>query len=99
MVDCRFVGEFGALTDGGGVWRKNTDELPGEYWSLNGSSLDEPFEHRFADEFIVWFVSHWIVDDWLFETELLLIIDAVGDGVENWRVELSGLPKHVWLDF
>lgn len=91
-------GELGCicLTDGGGVWWCNI-ELLGEYWS----KLElEPFEHRFVIEFVTVgrFGSHAIVVEWLFEIELLLIIDA-GDGVENWRVEpLSGLPRQVWLD-
>lgn len=82
------------LADNGGLCLCNEIELLGEYWS----KLEfEPFEHKFVAEFVVGkLVSHCIVD-WLFEIELLLIMDA-GDGVENWRVEpLSGLPKQVWL--
>ena len=91
-------GELGccsAFTEGGGVCLSSEIELLGEYWSR--LELD-PFEQS-ADEWLAGkLVSHCMVDDWLFEIELLLMMEA-GDGVENWRVDpFSGLPKSVWLN-
>ena len=68
-----------AFTDGGGVCLSNEIELLGEYWSK--LELD-PFEQRAEEWFAGILVSHCIAADWLFEMELLLMIEA-GDGVEN----------------